>query len=48
MPFVHLFLVIAALVCLLMAAVGVVAPRGNLLAMGIFLWVLSTLVGGKP
>lgn len=40
----HLILVIVALVCFLFSAIGVAAPRGNLLAAGLFLWLLSELV----
>jgi hypothetical protein len=42
---VHLVLVILALVCFLFAAVNIAAPRGNLMAAGLFLWLLATLVG---
>lgn len=41
----HLILVILALVCFLIAAVGYPAPRAfNLTAAGLFLWLLSELV----
>lgn len=41
----HLILVILALVAFLAAAVGYnQPPRVNLVAAGLFLWVLSTLV----
>lgn len=42
---VRVVLVILALICFLFAAVGVVTQRGNLMATGLFLWLLSTLVG---
>jgi hypothetical protein len=42
---VHLLLIILALVCFLIAAAGVIWPRGvNFVAMGLFLWALSTLL----
>ncbi|HEX4594013.1 MAG TPA: hypothetical protein VH157_07045 [Bryobacteraceae bacterium] len=40
----HLVLVILALICFVFAAVGISTPRGNLVAAGLFLWLLSTLV----
>lgn len=40
----HLILVILALVAFLVAAAGCAPPRTNLIAAGLFLWVLSTLV----
>jgi len=42
---VHILLVILALVAFLLAAVEVTRPKG-MLALGLFLWLLSTLVGG--
>jgi hypothetical protein len=43
---VHLLLMILALVCFLIAAAGVIWPRGvNFVAMGLFLWALATMVG---
>lgn len=43
---VHSILVILALMCFLLGAIGVITPRGsNLTAAGLFLWLLSTLVG---
>ena len=43
---IHSILVLLALVCFLIASVGEL-PRGNLIAAGLFLWLLSTLVGGR-
>lgn len=45
MNILHLVLVILALLCFAFAAVGVSTPRGSLLAAGLFLWLLATLVG---
>lgn len=42
----HLVLIILGLICFLFAAVGVASPRINLIAAGLFLWLLSTLVPG--
>lgn len=42
---VGLLLIILALVCFLLAAIGVSAGRVNLIAAGLFLWLLSTLIG---
>jgi hypothetical protein len=39
-------ILLLALICFLIAAVGVVAARVNLLALGLFLWLLSVLVSG--
>jgi hypothetical protein len=45
----RLVLLILALVCFLLAAVGVPAPRINLLALGLALWILAVIVGpGAP
>lgn len=41
---VRLILMILAVVCLFMAAVGVQTPRGNLLAGGLCLWALATII----
>ena len=41
---VHLLLIILALVCFLLAALEVSVRRTNLIAAGLFLWLLSTLV----
>jgi hypothetical protein len=38
---IHLLLVILAAVCFLLAALNVTAPRGNLLAAGLFFWLLA-------
>lgn len=40
----HLILMILALVCLLMAALNVSSPRGNLTAAGLFLWALAETI----
>jgi len=45
MNIVYLILVILGLVSLALAAIGVIPPRGNLVAFGLFLWLLATLVG---
>lgn len=47
MHIVYLVLVIVALGCFALAAVGISTPRGNLVAAGLFLWLLATLVGGR-
>jgi hypothetical protein len=44
MSTIRLVLVILALVAFGLAAVGVSAPRGNLVAGGLFLWLLSELM----
>ena len=44
---IHLILLILALVCFLMAALDVSVRRLNLIAAGLFLWVVSTLVTGR-
>lgn len=45
MALLHLFLIVAAIIVFLFAAVGVQAPRGgNLIALGLALWALSTIV----
>lgn len=42
---VHLLLMILAIVCLFLAAINVPSPpRGNLMAAGLCLWALATLV----
>jgi hypothetical protein len=41
---VKLLLMILAILCLAMAAIGVQAPRGNLTAAGLCLWALATVV----
>ncbi|HMF74287.1 MAG TPA: hypothetical protein VK604_01365 [Bryobacteraceae bacterium] len=40
-----LICLILALVCFLVAAVNIPTPRVNLIALGLFWWVLSLLVG---
>lgn len=43
---VGLILVLLALICFFLAAIGVNAPpRFNLVAAGLFFWLLSTLFG---
>ena len=44
MVHVNLILLVLALVCFVLAAVGVASPRVNLLALGLSLWVLSLLL----
>lgn len=39
-----LVLMILALICLGMSAASVVAPRINLMALGLFLWLLASMV----
>lgn len=39
-------LLVVALICFLLAAVGLPASRINLTALGLFFWVLSILLGG--
>lgn len=39
-------LLVLALVCFLLAAVGVAFPRVNLMCFGLFFWVLAILIGG--
>jgi hypothetical protein len=45
---VHLIFVILALICFLFAAVDVTVRRVNLIAAGLFLWLVSTLLAGRP
>lgn len=40
----RLLLMILAVVSLGMAALNVQPPRGNLLALGLFLWAIATIV----
>ena len=42
-----LFLLLAA-ICFVLAAVGVGLPRVNLLAAGLFFWVLVSLIAAWP
>jgi len=45
MTVVRYVLLFAALLCFLLAGIGVTSPRGSsLVGMGLFLWVLATLV----
>jgi hypothetical protein len=41
---VHLVLMILAIVCFVLAALGVTAPRGNLTAAGLACWALASLL----
>jgi hypothetical protein len=41
---VDIVLIVAALVCFILAAVNVASPRVNLVAAGLALWVASVLV----
>jgi hypothetical protein len=46
---VRVVLMILALGCFMIAAAGVIWPRGvNFVAMGLFLWALSTLLAAHP
>ena len=38
-------LMVLAIVCLLLSALGVSAPRGNLMAAGLTLWALAVTIG---
>lgn len=38
-------LLLLALICFLLAAIGVPVTRVNLIALGLFLWLLSILLG---
>lgn len=40
----HLVLMLLAVVCFFLAALPVQPPRGNLIAAGLFLWSLATIV----
>lgn len=42
-----LILLILALVCFFAAAVQVPSPRVNLVALGLFLWVLTVILGSS-
>jgi hypothetical protein len=37
-------LMILAIVCFVLAALGISTPRGNLMAAGLALWALATLI----
>ena len=41
---VHVVLLLLALICFFLAALGVAAPRGNLMAAGLALWVAAELI----
>lgn len=41
----RLVLMILAIICLFLAALGISTPRGNIMAAGLTLWALSTLIG---
>ena len=43
----HLVLLLLAFVCFVLAAFDVRAPRVNLLALGLTLWILTLLVTGR-
>lgn len=40
----RMILMILAIVCLLLSALGVSAPRGNLMAAGLMFWAVATVV----
>lgn len=44
MSAVHLVVMILAIVCFALAAYGVQTPRGNLVAAGLALWALATMM----
>jgi hypothetical protein len=46
MAIVTLFLMIAAVILFLLGAFNVGAPKVNLVALGLALWALATLLGG--
>jgi hypothetical protein len=41
---VHIVLLLIALICFIMAAIEVQAPRVNLLALGLALWMLTLII----
>jgi uncharacterized membrane protein YccC len=41
----HVLLMILAIICLFLAAIGVQSPRGNLLAAGLCLWAVAVTIG---
>lgn len=43
---VNIVLMILAVICFLLAALGVSTPRGNLLAAGLFFWALAVAISG--
>lgn len=40
----YMILMILAIVCLLLSALGVSAPRGNLMAAGLMFWAIATAI----
>jgi len=40
----HVLLMVLAIICFLLAALGVSTPRGNLLAAGLFFWAVAATV----
>jgi hypothetical protein len=44
---INTILLFLALICFLLAAIGVPSTRINLLAAGLFLWVLAVLLGSS-
>ena len=42
---IHLILLVLALVCFFVAACKIEPPRVSLVPLGLFLWVLSALIG---
>lgn len=42
----HVILMVLAIVCFLLAAIGVATPRGNLVAAGLFFWALAVTISG--
>ena len=46
MPVLNLILMVLAVICLLLSALGVSTPRGNLLAAGLFFWALAVAIAG--
>ena len=43
-PTIHVLLELLSIICFVLAALGVSAPRGNLVAAGLALWELAALV----
>jgi hypothetical protein len=41
---VHSLLMILAVICLFLAAIGVQTPRGNLMAAGLTLWAIAVTI----
>jgi hypothetical protein len=41
---IRLLLMILAIICLLLAAIGVATPRLNLMAAGLCLWAIASIV----